>query len=785
MQRSTQGTKTISFSRFLFRWLLCTILPFIGFSAWYAYQQAYQSTERYALEFANQVAEHIQTETQRFLMQPERQLQAVIALGQADLLQLDDPYLLVKQLAVLQQQAPNLTFLSFGFADGQYVSSARPPEPNSNLEGILSLLEHDRHLTFVDIDDDLTIQLQKKPRSNAHYDSRERSWFLQAIEQGKPSWYPVGRYRAYDSLGVGISAPVLDSHGQFLGVATADIALNQLSHFLQITAKSKHGLYFVAEPDGALLAVSDASPTFQVLEVGYQRIDAINATDPVISLMWQHHQSGKSGQVMAKHNGNEFVIHLQSLPLTNGPELLIAMAHPQEMFTGPLNQLATTLMTAFFFITVVSILVMLLVARRVTRPLTALSRWAEQLSKQNWQAPQPSSGGIKELQVVNADLKQMATQLQNQTEQLAQQVEHRTEELQRTLVLLQHILRSAAGLSIVVTNSSGKIILFNKGAELLTGYSANEAKTEDNLLFLHAQVQDNMDACRFINHLLEQQATAPLMHYRHKSGLECPVSLLVTPILDKSDNLTGYLFIAQDKTEQQKLTKLKSDFVSIVSHELRTPLTSISAAMKLLNAGAMGALTEPQQRLTSIAEQNCLRLQQLINDLLDMDKLLAGKMNYQMQVWPIAQLVQDAVAQNSAYASQHQIRLILKLPQAEHCILVDELRFQQVMSNLLSNAIKFSHPGSDVEIQVDSKAGAAVIRVIDQGCGIPTEFQAKLFEKFSQAEAINTRQHQGTGLGLAICKQLTEQMHGSIGFRSEQGVGTEFYVEFPLHKPES
>ena len=783
MQRSTQGTKAISFSRFLFQWLLCALLPFIGFSAWYAYQQAYQSTESYAIEFANQVAEHIQTETQRFLLQPERQLEAVIALGQADLLQLDAPYQLVKQLAVLQQQAPNLTFLSFGLVDGQYVSSARPPEPNSNLEGIFSLIEHDRHLTFVDINDDLTIQPQKKPRSKAHYDSRERSWFRHAIEQGKPSWYPVGRYQAYDSLGVGISAPVLDSHGQFLGVATADIALNQLSHFLQTTAESKHGLYFVAEPDGALLAVSDASPTFQVLEVGYQRIDANNATHPVIRLMWQHHQSGKSGQMMTTHNGNQFVIHLQSLPLTNGPELLIAMAHPQEMFTGPLNRLATTLMTVFFFMTVVSMLVMLLVARRVTRPLTALSRWAEQLSQQNWQAPEPSSGGIKELQVVNADLKQMATQLQSQTEQLAQKVEHRTEELQRTLMLLQHILRSAAGLCIVVTNPNGKIILFNRGAELLTGYSAAEALTKDDLFFLHTSEQTGMDATSFISSLLLQSNVSQLTHYRHKSGHLCPISLLVTPILDKQEKLSGYLFIAQDQTQQQKLNQLKSDFVSTVSHELRTPLTSIAASLKLLNAGALGALAEPQQRLTDIAEQNCLRLQQLINDLLDMDKLLAGQMDFQLQACSIDTLVQDALRQNAAYANEQQVALTFTQPDVDGLVLVDERRFQQVMSNLLSNAVKFSPPGSEVHIQVEPQANAVLIRVIDQGCGIPTDFQHKLFEKFSQAEAVNTRQHQGTGLGLAICKQLVEQMHGSIGFRSEQGVGTEFYVEFPLHQP--
>lgn len=775
---------TMSYSRLLFLWLLCTILPFVGFSAWYAYQQAYRATESYAMQFADQVAEQVQLETHRFLKQPIGQLQAVLALGQADLLELNNPNQLVKQLAVLQQQAPNLTFLSFGYADGQYVSSARPPLADSELEGIFSLEKDDLHLTFVHIDHQLNLQTQAEPRTSAHYDSRSRFWFQQAIEKGQPSWYQVGRYQAYDSLGMGISSPVHDSQGQLLGVATADVALNQLNDFLHTTAENKHGLYFIAEHDGSLLAVSDASPTYVVPEEGFQRVHAIEAPNAVFQYMWQQHHNRRSGQMMAIIGDTKFVINLRQLTLEDGPELLIAIAHPTNLFTAPLLSLATTLAKAFLFMILLCALVMFLVARRVTKPLGALSRWAEQLSQQEWQVPPPSSGGIKELQIVNEDLQQMAHQLASTTAQLAEKVEHRTEELNRTLILLQHILRSAAGISIIVTNPDGKIILFNQGAELLSGFSAKEAMAKDSIVFLHTEqptlAPDAHHFPEFIATHYQEGSGPKLTYYRHKTAGCIAVSLLTTPILDKMKQLSGYLFIAQDMTEQQRVSQMKDDFVSTVSHELRTPLTSINASLKLLNSGALGQLTDKQLQLTSIAEQNGLRLQSLINDLLDMDKLLAGQMELKLSQYLLSDLLQTAIQQNSGYAEQHQIQLILNDATTDAVVNVDERRFQQIMSNLLSNAIKFSQPHSTVQINAEHQKQQLKIRVIDQGCGIPESFKEKMFTKFSQADSASNRSKEGTGLGLAICKQLVEQMHGSIGFHSKDGAGSEFYLLIPL-----
>lgn len=183
-----------------------------------------------------------------------------------------------------------------------------------------------------------------------------------------------------------------------------------------------------------------------------------------------------------------------------------------------------------------------------------------------------------------------------------------------------------------------------------------------------------------------------------------------------------------------------------------------------------------------IAQSNSQRLSGLINDLLDMDKLVAGKMTlnlHRLKLWP---LLATAVEQNQPYATQHSVNLHLKPPPLDVEVRVDRQRFDQIMANLLSNAAKFSAPGADVEVSAALAVTRVRISVRDFGMGIPEAFRARIFGKFSQADATDTRQKGGTGLGLAITKELIERMAGAIGFESVEGQGTVFWVELPVEK---
>jgi len=168
--------------------------------------------------------------------------------------------------------------------------------------------------------------------------------------------------------------------------------------------------------------------------------------------------------------------------------------------------------------------------------------------------------------------------------------------------------------------------------------------------------------------------------------------------------------------------------------------------------------------------------------LLDMEKILAGKMQFDNKTHSIQELISDSITINQTYAKNFHVNLLTRGDIEPVHINVDNKRFEQVLSNFISNACKFSHAGDVVEIEVCQTENRVRVNVIDSGQGIPDEFKESIFQKFSQADASNQRQVGGTGLGLSISKALVEHMGGEIGFNSTLGMGSTFYVEFPIAK---
>ena len=250
------------------------------------------------------------------------------------------------------------------------------------------------------------------------------------------------------------------------------------------------------------------------------------------------------------------------------------------------------------------------------------------------------------------------------------------------------------------------------------------------------------------------------------------------------DGLPYSIVVGDDISERKRIDRLKNEFISTVSHELRTPLTSISGSLGLLTGGAAGDLSDKARQLIEIAESNSDRLVRLINDILDVEKIEAGRMEFDLQATELMPIIEAALAVNRPYGERHGVRfqIVGTLPDAMVCVDVD--RFDQICANLLSNAAKFSPRDGVVEISVSRNDGMIRISVSDDGPGIPSEFQERIFEKFTQADTSDARHAPGSGLGLSIAKAIAEKMNGLIAFESEPGRGCTFFLDLPELKGE-
>lgn len=351
------------------------------------------------------------------------------------------------------------------------------------------------------------------------------------------------------------------------------------------------------------------------------------------------------------------------------------------------------------------------------------------------------------------------------------------------------LILESAGEGLYGLDLQGKTTFVNPAAESMIGYSAEELIGKSMHSLIHHSYPDGtpypLEECR----MREPFTLGAVQHVDdevlwRKDGTSFPVEYTSTPMW-KEGKIVGAVITFRDITERLKIDMMKREFISTVSHELRTPLTSILGSLGLLAGGIMGEIPEKARQLLDIANMNSQRLLLLINDLLDMEKIASGKMTFNLKRTDLVKLVEQAIESNHNYARQYEVHYQLIVADEPFTANVDSNRFMQVMSNLLSNAAKFSPAGKPVEISITRHDNNIRVSVSDHGPGIPSQFHHKIFGKFSQADASDTRQKGGTGLGLHISREIVQKMRGSIGFDTTLGEGTTFYVDLPDHTPQT
>jgi signal transduction histidine kinase len=362
-----------------------------------------------------------------------------------------------------------------------------------------------------------------------------------------------------------------------------------------------------------------------------------------------------------------------------------------------------------------------------------------------------------------------------------------SEEYQRELVKQQSINRQLLDSvveGVVTCDAEGALTLFNNTAQQWHGANIIDLAPDQWASYYHLFDADGTTPL-LVEHIpllraLRGETVRNVGMCIQAAGqpprfIEANGGQLSTP----QGQLIGAVVVMHDVTERRRMDLLKRNFVASVSHELRTPLTSISGAISLVQSGTTGPLSAAAEEMLGIAQLNSKRLNQMINDLLDIERLESGQMHLISRVQPLLPIIRTACEINQSYATEFSVSLELDEPAADHEVIIDANRILQVMDNYLSNAIKFSPAASKVVVQVELLPDRIQVNVVDQGSGIAEKDQPRLFQRFSQLESASRRSG-GTGLGLSITRELITRMGGETGVVSIPGQGARFWFSLPL-----
>jgi len=364
---------------------------------------------------------------------------------------------------------------------------------------------------------------------------------------------------------------------------------------------------------------------------------------------------------------------------------------------------------------------------------------------------------------------------------LERRVEERTEELRQSEIRFRDFANIAADW-LWETGPDLRFTFLSGGGKYTLGVKREELMDLNRLGMSQQQWDQKTPGLkRHLDHLRAQEAFSDFeATWQMHDGEVRIINLTGIPRFDQHDTFTGYRGVGRDITERKKLDLMKNEFVSTVSHELRTPLTSIKGALGVIIGNMSQELTKQAKELLDIAYTNVDRQINLVNDILDMEKLDSGDVKFDLRPLNLSRLVADGVDTNGGLAREYDVTFVLGDCISDLTVKGESDRLTQVIANFLSNAAKFSPQGSEVRISVSGDNGNAKVSISDNGPGIPEQFHEHIYERFSQADSSDIRQKGGTGLGLSIAKAIIDGHGGQIGFNSELGAGSTFFFTLPI-----
>ncbi|GEM_PF-1111945 len=643
-------------------------------------------------------------------------------------------------------------------------------------------------------------------KSMPNFDPRKRIWYQTVLNAGQEIWYPVYKYFSFDGLGVGLGTPIYDSQKQFQGLFTADMSLSKLSEFLRELKIGHSGVAFIIEEDGTMIASSDGAPLFKNENGETRRLKALDMEHLLIHHSFSYLQQQVPNFTSVPHKQQfDFELDqaqhfLQVTPLTYQGHLRwwIMVVMPQADFMQHIEDMTRFTVILSIVAMLISVLIGLWTVRWIVKPILTLSQAAKNLAAGHWQHDMPMERQ-DELGDLARAFKRMAGQLN---------ISFKT--IQDNEIRLKQFLE-AMPVGIIVFNPDHQVSYVNQQTIKLLG---QPLVIFDNINFYQAgthtlyPVKNRPD----LRALRGETSTVDDIHV-YCAGFIKPLEVWGTPIFDKQGQITYAIMVLHDITERKqaeqdrvtlvqeqeaknaallysaqikeknlellRLNQEKNEFLSIVAHDLKNPLSGMLGLSELLIESKGNMLPQELLEYAKMLKSNSENMFQLVTNLLDVNAIELGKFQLELRPFDMLSAIQLLVEnyRGRAHAKNIQIQLIGK--ESNYVALLDGNSIYQVLDNLLSNAIKYSPLGKTVVIRLHKLANEIHCAIQDEGAGLTTQDQQRLFGKFTRLTTQPTGGEHSTGLGLFIVKKLVEAMHGRVWCESELGIGTTFWVAFP------
>jgi PAS domain S-box-containing protein len=365
--------------------------------------------------------------------------------------------------------------------------------------------------------------------------------------------------------------------------------------------------------------------------------------------------------------------------------------------------------------------------------------------------------------------------------------QHEAEQALLMATRQRELILESVGDGIYGIDLEGRLSFINEAGAVALGYTPEQLTGRDLHKVIHHSHADGTPYSRATDPILQamRRSESIRMHdevFWRNDGTAFPVEYSANPLFEDGV-ISGMVVAFQDISDRRRLERMKDEFISTVSHELRTPLTSLRASLGLISSGTLDKRPEKQRQMVDMAIGNSDRLIRLVNDILDFEKVRKGKLSFDPQ--PLATIDLMRRAADVAYAAATLVNITVRIDGPSAKVMADEERVLQVLNELLTNAIRFSPSDTTIRLSAHPRGGddpaspEVCFTVEDQGQGIAEEKLDRIFERFEQGDASDSRALGGTGLGLALCRSIVEQQGGRIWAESALGRGSRFRFTLP------